>query len=199
MARLGYITREGTLSSVDLTELKAVSTAWRRTRTVRNRELAFINRPLVFDEEPDVRRFFTFDAEGRLAAFGFFDPVYADGRAIGYSLGTRQRPDVEFMAGLALKRCAIETFQKEGCKWAYFGLLPADGIEDKDFKHNWLVRRALVFVYKSWAFNRFVFPLRNNSAHKRQFGGMVEQTYFAFNRLPALPRLIKMLRACEVI
>lgn len=199
MAKLGYVTREGTLSSVDLEELKAVSVAWRRTRTVRNREVAFINRPLVFEEEPDVRRFFTFDADGRLVAFGFFDPVYANGVVTGYSLSTRQHPRVDFMVGLATKRCAIETFQKEGRKWVYFGLSPLAGIEDRDFQHNWLTRRAFAFVYRNWAFNRFVFPLRNNSAHKRQFGGMVEQTYFAFNRLPALPRIIKILRACGIV
>jgi lysylphosphatidylglycerol synthetase-like protein (DUF2156 family) len=199
MEKLGYATREGALSSVDLNELKAVSTAWRRTRTVRRREVSFINRPLVFVEEPDVRRFFTFDAGGRLAAFGFFDPVYAGGVVTGYSISTRQRLDVDFMVGHALKRCAIEAFQKEGRKWAHLGLSPLAGIRDREFQYNWVTRRAFAFVYRNRAFNRFFYPLRNHAAHKRQFDGIVEQTYFAFNTLPALPRVIKVLRACEVI
>ena len=165
---------------------------------MRRHEVAFLNRPFVFAEEPDVRRFFTYDADGRLAAFGFFDPVYANGAVTGYSISTRQRPDVDSMVGHALKRCAIEVFQNEGRRWAYLGLSPVAGIEDKDFEHNWLVRRALRFAYTNWAFNRFIYPLQNHAAHKRQFGGIVEQTYFAFNTLPSLPRLVKMLRACRI-
>jgi phosphatidylglycerol lysyltransferase len=199
MTRLGYVTRECRLSAIDAKELEALSAAWRRTRTIRRREVAFLNRPLVFAEEPDVRRFFTFDPDGRLAAFGFFDPVYENGEVVGYSISTRQRTDVDFMVGHALKRCAIETFQREGRKWVYLGLSPVDGIEDKDFEHNWLIRRALRFAYTNSLFNRFIYPLQGHAAHKRQFDGMVEQTYFAFNALPSLPRLFKMLRACNVI
>jgi lysylphosphatidylglycerol synthetase-like protein (DUF2156 family) len=146
-----------------------------------------------------VRRFFTFDAAGRMVGFGFFDPIYAGGVVTGYSAGTRQRTDADVMVGHALKRCAIETFQKEGRKWVYLGLSPLAGIEDKDFERNWLTRRAFVLVYKNWAFNRFIYGIQRISAHKRQYDGIVEQTYLAFNTLPALPRLIKILRACEIL
>jgi lysylphosphatidylglycerol synthetase-like protein (DUF2156 family) len=199
MAKLGYVTREGALSSVDLDELKEVSAAWRRTRTVRRREVSFLSRPLVLAEEPDVRRFFTFDAGGRLAAFGFFDPLYADGAVTGYSISTRQRPDVDFMVGLALKRCAIETFQREGLKSVYLGLSPVEHMYDSEFKNDWLMHRALRFAHDNWAFNRFIYSLQGHSAHKRQFDGIVERTHFVFNTTPSLPRLIKLLRACEII
>jgi hypothetical protein len=35
--------------------------------------------------------------------------------------------------------------------------------------------------------------------HKRQFRGVPVQTYYAFNTLPSLPRIIKVLRACRLI
>ena len=54
-------------------------------------------------------------------------------------------------------------------------------------------------IYKSWLFNRLLFPLQGIAAHKQQYGAAMEQTYFALNTLPALPRLIKALRVCRLI
>jgi lysylphosphatidylglycerol synthetase-like protein (DUF2156 family) len=195
MARLEYVTKECSLASIDIKEIKAVSDLWRRTRTFSRRELGFLIRPLVLDEEPDVRRFFAFDRDGKLVGFGFCDPMYAGGEVVGYSISTRNRPDVDFMVGHALKRCAIETFQKEGKKWLSLGLSPAEGIEDQDFVRDWLTRRALRFAYNSPLFNRFVFPMQGHAVHKRQFGGITEQTYLAFNTAPSLPRLLKVFGA----
>jgi hypothetical protein len=102
------------------------------------------------------------------------------------------------MVGHALKRCAIEVLQLEGLRWVSLGLSPVAGIEDKEFTHNRLIRRGLRFAYTNWAFNRFIYPLQNHDLHKRQFDGIVEQTYFAFNTPPGLVRLFKVLRACGV-
>jgi lysylphosphatidylglycerol synthetase-like protein (DUF2156 family) len=200
MAKLGFTTRECALAELDLAEVEAVSEAWRRTRTFRNKEVAFLNRPVVFDEEPDVRRFFSFDRGGKLAGFGFFDPIYQSGEVVGYSTSTtRHRRDVDSLIGQAIKRFAIETFQQEGRKWLFLGLAPVARINDEDFAHDWLVRRSLRFGYSNGLFNRFIYPLRGHAAHKRQFDGVNEQTYMAFNKRPGLLRLVKLLKACGMI
>ena len=200
MAKLGFVTRECTLAELDLDEVKAVSDAWRRKRTFRNTEVIFLNRPVVLTEEPDVRRFFSFDRDGRLAGFGFFDPIYEAGEVVGYSTcNTRHRHDVDGMIGHAIKRVAIETFKNEGRKWMYLGLSPAEQIDDEDFQFDWLVRRSLRFAYTSDLFNRFVYPLRGHAVHKAQFAGAFERTYMAFNRRPGLLRLFKLFRACRMI
>jgi len=200
MAKLGFVVRECSFAELDMAEVKAVSDAWRRTRTVRKTEMAFLNRPIVFDAEPDVRRFFSFDGDGKLAGFGFFDPVYAAGDVVGYSTSnTRHRPDVDVMIGHSIKRFAIETFQKEGKKSLFLGLAPADRINDDDFVHDWLVRRSLRFAFTNTLFNRFIYPLHGHAAHKRQFDGVPEQTYMAFNTRPGILRLLKVFRACKMI
>jgi lysylphosphatidylglycerol synthetase-like protein (DUF2156 family) len=199
MAKLGYTIREISLAELDLDEAKAVSEAWRRTRTFRNTEVAFLNRPIVFAEEPDVRRFASFDPNGRLAGFGFFDPVYEGGKVVGHSMATRHRPDVDGMIGHAIKRVAIETFKQEGLRWVFLGLSPGDEVNDHDFEHDWLVRRSLRFAYTSSLYNRFVYPLRGHALHKLQFAGAREQTYMAFNTRPAFWRLLKVFRACDMI
>jgi lysylphosphatidylglycerol synthetase-like protein (DUF2156 family) len=103
------------------------------------------------------------------------------------------------MIGHAIKRHAAITFQREGKQTLNLGLSPVDGIEDKDFEHDWAIRRGLAYCFRSSLFNRFVYSLQGHAQHKRQFGGTMEQTYIAFNKRPGVLRLIKLLRACNIV
>src|SRR5262249_9145029 len=195
-----YVTQE-CLASVDLDEVKAVSAAWRRTRPLRRRETAFLCRPIIFGEEPDVRRFFTFDRDGSLVAFAFFDPVYESGEIVGYSISkTRGLRNVDLVLH-AVKRCAIETFQKEGKRWLFHGLSPFEGIRDKEFAwyRSKLVRSAFRFAYRNRFFNRHVYSLQGIAQNKRQLGGASEQTYCAFSRPPNLLHVLKLAHACNIV
>lgn len=200
-AKRGYVIQERVLGSVDVEEVKNISDAWKRTRPLHWRETTFLSRPIVLSEEIDVRRFFTFDCAGKLVAFAFFDPVYENGDVVGYTISTtRSVPNADLVLH-AVKRCAIEAFQKEGRRWVFHGLSPFSGIEDKDFapQKNWLVRRAFRFAYTNLLFNRYIYALQGIAQNKRQLGGAAEQTYYAFNRLPSLPRVLKLIRACNIL
>jgi lysylphosphatidylglycerol synthetase-like protein (DUF2156 family) len=202
MIRNGCVTRESTLADVGLEQVRAVSDQWRRTRTIRNHEVAFLNRPLVLDEEPDVRRFFSFDGAGKLAAFAFFDPVYADSEVVGYMhQHSRHLPEADAMVHFAIMQLAIETFQKEGRKLLYLGLSPCAQIKNDDFRvqRTYLVWRSFRVAYKSRLFNRYIYPLKGHEEHKRRFHGVPEQTYYAFNTFPSLPRVLKLLWASKLI
>jgi lysylphosphatidylglycerol synthetase-like protein (DUF2156 family) len=199
ITKLGYSLRECPLSEIDVAKLTAVSSAWRRTRTIRSREVSFLNRPINFEEEPQVRWFFGFTPANEIAGFCVCDPIYEAGDVIGYSMSSRQLPNVEGMLGHALKRHAIETFQREGRRWVTLGLSPADGIEDKDFERDWLMRRTLRLAYTNGLFNRFIYPLQGHAMHKRQFDGTTYQTYAALNRRPSWLRLLKLLRAGNIL
>jgi lysylphosphatidylglycerol synthetase-like protein (DUF2156 family) len=83
IAKLGYVIRECPLTALDINEVKAVSAAWRRTRTYRNREVGFLNGPISFEDDPDVCRFFAFDSDGRMMAFCICDPMYEAGTIVG--------------------------------------------------------------------------------------------------------------------
>jgi len=199
-AAKGYVTRECTVAEVGEGEIKAVSAGWRRTRTIKSREISFLNRPIVFDDEPDVRKFFMFEPSGRLIALAFFDPVYEAGRVVGYLTAFRRHlPDADPLINYAITSHAIETFRAEGRKWLFLGLSPLADIEDKEFRHNRITRRGFRFIYKNSLFNRYIFPFQGIAAHKREYGARTEQTYFAFNTLPALPRLIKALWVTRLI
>lgn len=201
MVKRGYVTRECTLAEVGIDKIKALSEAWRLTRPIRFKEVCFLNRPLVVAEEPDVRRFFTFDRSGKLVAFGFFEPVYEGGKVVGYtSQHNRHLPEADCMVHFAIKRVAIETFQKEGLKVLHLGLAPfADVLEDEELKasRHWLTALFFNFAYKNSLVNRFVYSNKGIEAHRRVYRGVQRQNYYAFKG-PAW-RVVKGLRACNII
>ena len=199
-AQLGYGFRDHPLADVDRTIVRAVSDTWRQTRTIGRREVTFLNRPITFEEEPDVRWFFAYDHMLTMFACCICDPIYEAGTVVGYSASTRQRLDADGMIGHALKRHVIETLQREGKQRLTFGLSPVEGDgKIEDFKRDWAVRRGLRYAFRNPLFNRFVYSLQGHAAHKRQFGGDTEQSFLAFNKGLGVVRLIKMLRACEII
>lgn len=199
MRNSGSVIKEGTIDSVGAAEIGRLSDRWRHQRVAR-REVAFINRPISFAEEPDVRRFFTFDRNGKLVAFGFFDPVYENGEVIGYmSQHNRHLPEADAMTQFAIRKFAMDKFREEGKKWMYLGLSPLAGIKQKGFGYDRMVYRAFHFAYKSAVINRFFYPLQSLCEHKRRYHAATEQTYFAFNRGSGVLRLLKLARACKIV
>jgi lysylphosphatidylglycerol synthetase-like protein (DUF2156 family) len=200
MVKIGYDIREAPLGEVGRDAVEAVSGAWRKIRTMRRRTLSFLLRPIVFDDEPDVRKFYAFDRNGATVAFVFFDPVYSGGRIIGYTDQFRRRlPAADPKVNYAITYRAIETFKQEGLQRLFLGLSPFAEIHDPEFPKNWLVRRGFRFCYESALFNYLIYPLKGHHVHKSRYGGAEAPSYFAFNTLPSLPRLIKLLRACNII
>jgi lysylphosphatidylglycerol synthetase-like protein (DUF2156 family) len=201
--RLGYVTRECSFASLDIRQVKAVSEAWRGTRTVRGREIAFLNRPIVLDDEVDVRKFFTFDRDHNVVAFGFFDPVYENGRTVGYCNHIKRHlPDADPLVANAMICHVVRQFRDEGMKWLFLGISPfADimRIKDDAFARSWWVRRCFRTAYKNRLCNRLLYPFRALHEHKRQYGAVKEQTYYASNQRPSLLRVLKMLVACRIV
>src|SRR5690606_38166257 len=64
--------------------LAALSARWRDTRTVKRREMAFMNRPFPTEPDPLMRRFVLVSPEGVAIALLYFDPVFEDGEIVGY-------------------------------------------------------------------------------------------------------------------
>jgi lysylphosphatidylglycerol synthetase-like protein (DUF2156 family) len=194
-----YTIAERSVASLDREELQRVSDRWRQTRGVKDREMTFLTRPAILDDEVDVRKFFTFDHKGSLQAFAFFDPIYRAGEVVGYLCSAKRRlPEADTLVGYAILHQAICTFQAEGKVILSLGLSPLCGIEDKELSSNRLVSFGFRTVYRSRLFNRLIYPLQGFAAHKGAFCGSTEQTYCAFKRGLALSQLIKMPRACNV-
>jgi lysylphosphatidylglycerol synthetase-like protein (DUF2156 family) len=194
-----YTIAERSVTSLDRGELQAVSERWRQTRGVKDREMTFLTRPAILDDEIDVRKFFAFDHKGDLQAFAFFDPIYKGGDVVGYLCSAKRRlPEADTLVGYAILHRAIRTFQDEGKVILSLGLSPLCGIEDKELSSNRLVSFGFRAVYHSRLFNKLIYPLQGFAAHKGAFCGSTEQTYCAFKRGLALSQLVKMPRACNL-
>ena len=100
-----------------------------------------------------------------------------------------------------MKRVAIEVFQKEGLKVLYLGLSPFAYLELEEFglhTHR-MTREYFKWAYRSWVFNRFFYACKGLETHKRLYRGVQEQKYYAFNRRPSLLRVLKLMRACNIV
>jgi lysylphosphatidylglycerol synthetase-like protein (DUF2156 family) len=118
---------------------------------------------------------------------------------VGYSTSFKRRlPEADPLICYAILQSAIDAFRREGRKWLFLGLSPMADIEDKEFRHSVLLSVGFGHAFVCPLFNRFVYPLQGHAAHKREFRGSAEQTYFAFNKGLALPRALKLLRACNM-
>ena len=198
-AGCGYTIAEREVSSLDRKELQTVSEKWRQTRGVKNREMTFLTRPAILDDEIDVRKFFTFDRSGKLQAFAFFDPICAAGNVVGYLCSAKRRlPEADALVGYAMLYEAIRTFQEERKAILSLGLSPLCCVEDAEVPGNRFMRFAFHTVYHSRLFNEFVYPVKGFAKHKGAFCGSVEKTYCALKRGRALSQLVKMPRACNV-
>ena len=196
----GYTIAECSVASLDRNELKTVSERWRQTRGVKDREITFLTRPAILEDEVDVRKFFTFGANGSLQAFAFFDPIYVGGQVVGYLCSAKRRlPEADTLVGYAILHRAIRAFQDEGKAILSLGLSPLGGIEDEDLSNNRMMSFSFRAVYRSRLFNKLIYPLQGFAAHKGAFCGSAEQTYCAFKRGLILSQLVKMPRACNLV
>jgi lysylphosphatidylglycerol synthetase-like protein (DUF2156 family) len=191
----GYTVREGTFArDVAVEEILALSEAWFRGR--RSKKAVYIfNRPPVFHDEPDVRKFFLFSPDGEPVAFVFFDPIYRAGRVIGHSPSVKRRlPNAPLRAEEGIMKAAIEQFQRDGLERVMLGLSPLAGIEDREFRANPLIHMSWSRGLNAWWVNRYFYNLAGHADFKRRFDGVEEQTYYASDCLFNDFRVVASLR-----
>jgi phosphatidylglycerol lysyltransferase len=198
--RRGYTTREETTQRVGVKQIESVSLAWRATRRVKRKEVRFLNRPFVASDEPGTRRFFFFDADQRLLAFVFFDPLYRDGRLFGYvACSKRRHPDAPAYAEQAIMKHAIEVFQREGCQELRLGLSPLAWIEDREHRSSWFINKLFRYGFSSRVVNKIFYNVQGLAEYKRRYRGREEKVYFAtesqFNPL----QVAALIKVCKVV
>jgi phosphatidylglycerol lysyltransferase len=192
----GYRIAEGSLVAQEA-DIAEISEQWRGTRQIKRKEVRFLNRPIVMADEPGVRRFFLYDAQGRMEAFVFFDPLYSKGEISGYvTCIKRRRPETSQYAEPAIMKRAIETFQKERIGSVWLGLSPLADIENREFRANrWLHWTSRYYHSAGWI-NKYYYNFLGHTQYKKRFRGLEHQTYYAspvrFNEI----RLLTLASLC---
>lgn len=195
LAKHDFTVVEGTYAdNIDIKKIRQLSETWQSSRRT-TKSVHFFNRPLIFEDEPDVRKFFLLSPDGEPVAFVSFDPIYRDGEVIGYSPAIKRRlSDAPLRAEEGLMKIAIEQFQSEGRELVMLGLSPLAGIKDEEFRANPLQHFGWSRALEAWWINRFFYNLAGHADFKRRFGGTEEQTYYASDCLFNDFRVVASLR-----
>ena len=172
--------RETNFDEVTPDQIEQVSEAWRKTRTIKKKEVRFINRPIVLEDEPGVRKWFLFDPAGKMLAFIFFDPLYRDGKIFGVVTCIKRRhPDAPLYAEQALMKRAIDQFKSEGLEVVKLGLSPLANIENKIHRHNKLLHYTSRYYHSAGWVNRYFYNFVGHTKYKKRFRGREEKLYYA--------------------
>jgi lysylphosphatidylglycerol synthetase-like protein (DUF2156 family) len=193
--REGYTIEERTVNDGDRTELDAISASWLSSKCVKQ-EARFLVRPLLFAEEPAVRKFYLRDPDGWIVAFVVFDPICEHGKVIGYSPAIK-RHSAEAPTGAeeAITKFAIEQFRAEGLKTFRLGLLPLYQVQDSAFRDAWLMRRLFQWLY--W-YGDWIYNFRGHADFKHRYRGILNKVYFATYTSCNIRNLISLLRVCRL-
>ncbi|MBL8853075.1 MAG: DUF2156 domain-containing protein [Planctomycetaceae bacterium] len=176
----GYTIEEADYTAASQQEARAVSEGWRAGMNCRKAEMRFLNRPICYHDELDVRKFFLRDSAGKLVAFFYFDPLYGAGKILGYATAIKRRlPEAPIYAEQGLMRAAVEKFQSEGLQRVHLGLSPMAGIENKSFRCNPFLHYSFRYAFSAWWVNRFFYNLQGHAQYKRHFKGREVPYHYA--------------------
>jgi len=197
--RRGYRIVEADFDQIDAEEVEQVSEAWRQSRTVKRKEVRFLNRPILLENEKDVRKFYLIDADQRIAAYVYLDPIYQDGNLTGYVTAFKRRhPQATQYSEQAIMKGIIEQLKSEGVGELRLGLSPCAWIEDREFPSSWFTRKLFQATFGSSMVNRWSYNLQGHAEYKRRFRGLEEQTYFASRSKISLWELSALIGLCGI-
>ncbi|MBI6546825.1 MAG: DUF2156 domain-containing protein [Cyanobacteria bacterium NC_groundwater_1444_Ag_S-0.65um_54_12] len=170
----GVAVKEASYAAVPFEAVEQISRTW-LCRKINQRELDLLLRPLPSVDEEDVRKFFAFQGT-QLVGLVFFDPIYRNGKVIGYYADLeRYAPQPHGIHDLLLLE-AIRTFQAEGREILSLGLAPLAGLEDEDHPAASSLTRQLLVAIRDEVGP--VYNFTGVSRHKAHYQPRWEPTYF---------------------
>ncbi|MCL4787772.1 MAG: DUF2156 domain-containing protein [Verrucomicrobia bacterium] len=177
--REGVEIREEDIETVNRDELNAVSARWIGTKKVNDREIWIYARRPVFSAEEDVRKFVSYDREGHVAGFAFYDPIYRDGQVIGYSANVLRSDERRFgRLPTAMHMAAMEKFRAEGKEVLNLNLSPFVKLEQGKFNDD---LGCKLFFKLSARYGNEIYNFQGLAFHKSKYRGNEKCLYFASN------------------
>jgi lysylphosphatidylglycerol synthetase-like protein (DUF2156 family) len=177
-------------------DVKRISEAWIRTRRCKNNEIRFLIRPMIIDYREGTRYFYAYH-HGEAVGFIFFDPIYLDGKLVGYAPNI-SRSSANFKQGLwyALMAHAIGIFKEEGVAYLDLGLVPLMMARKIEPQESRLLRMTMAVIRERMD---FLYNFKGLEFAKSRFQGRVEKTYCCHrNAMPAFA-MTAMFRLTRII
>ncbi|HPC46665.1 MAG TPA: DUF2156 domain-containing protein [Deltaproteobacteria bacterium] len=175
---------------------RTLTEKWMKTRTVKNREVVFLIRPMDQPYQEGTRKFCAYH-NGELVGFVFFDPLYRDGKVISY-VPNISRFSSKFRYGIfyPLLCHAMEVFKKEGVQYLHLGLCPAV-VDDEDLPYESRIVKAvvrLIYRYCNW-----IYSCKGLYFTKSRFDGAEYKTFCAHRELLPIKSFITLFRISRII
>ena len=194
----GVVVREEPDTSAIRESLSPISDAWRKTKTVKAREIEFLARPFSLTPEPDVRLFLGYVDE-KPSAFVLFDPIYNQGECEGYSAAIlRSHPTAPEGALDYIVMQAIEQFRQEGIGRLSLGLSPCYLVNDLARTYGSGARPLLWAFSTLYSRGRVIYNCKSLSFHKKRYRPKEIPVYAASRGPVGLWAMLATLRACRV-
>jgi lysylphosphatidylglycerol synthetase-like protein (DUF2156 family) len=173
------VIREEQIEKVNREELLALSQRWMGGKKVSDREIWIYARRPVYEAEEGVRKFVAYDSEGHVAGFAFYDPMYFEGRVIGYSANILRCDEKRFgRLATALHMEAIEKFRPEGAEVLNLNLAPFVKLEQGRFNDD---LGCSMFFKLSARYGNDIYNFKGLSFHKSKYRGSEKYLYFGSN------------------
>ena len=180
-----------------LKSFKEISDVWMREKVISDNEMQFIVRPIVYVDELDVRKFVAVK-DGEVVAFVIFDPMYEDGKVVGYIANhLRSILDTSYSVVDFIILEALDKFKAEGKKKLSLGLSPLAKVDDtREFKHSKLLKAHFQYAFEK---ANYLYNFKNLARHKLKYrpdleGAREEKVYCAMKTRFFLIRLFDVYR-----
>lgn len=175
--REGVVIREERLEEVASEKLAALSSRWMGTKILNDREIWIYARRPVWESEPDVRKFVAYDKMGEIIGFVFYDPVYRDGRVIGYSANTSRCDESRYgRLATAIHMEAVDVFRREGVETLNLCLAPFVRLHLGKYNDDKLTR---MFFELSERYGNRIYNFKGLAFHKSKYRVKEKPLYFA--------------------
>lgn len=179
-------------------EFHDITDSWIRTKKIKNREIAFLSPPPIFDDEPYVRKFAAFSKDDKMMGYVFFTPNFVRGKIIGYAPNIlRSRVDAPTSTNDFITLKAIELFMQEGVQRVDLGISPLHNCDDPEpYDPSWLTKGFFRLLYHGA--NSF-YSFQNLAFHKRLYQPEEEYVYIATPRDISIRKLLAGFRLNKLI
>jgi len=175
---------------------RTLTDEWLKTRRVKNREIAFLIRPMDMDYQEGTRKFYAYQGD-ELIGFIYFDPVYHSNRVTGYAPNI-SRFSTKFRTGIfyPLMIHALEVFKSEGVKYLQLGLCPAV-VDDTDMPgESTMVKKIIRLLYR---YGNMIFSFKGLYFTKTRFGGEETKTFCAHTERLPIKSFLTLFKLANII
>ncbi|MGM0451729.1 MAG: DUF2156 domain-containing protein [Thermodesulfobacteriota bacterium] len=187
----GVVIREGDGD----TRYRQLSDQWRVTRKIKNREIGFLIRPMDMAYQAETRKFFAYQ-DNELIGFIFFDPIYRDGRIVGY-VPNISRFSQNFRQGIfySIMVYAMEQFRAEGLEEMNLGLSILV-LDDQNKGHeSGMLKNIERLIYR---YGNFIYNFRGIEFTKSRFCGRTNRFYCAHKHYMPAMKLLSVFKLANV-